>query len=366
MAPSPTTVDVTAPGTRHLEYVFPDGSMSVYDIDHDHALVSTASLPTKGGVRGVSVSPKEHALFVSYGGDGGPNGNGGLLRYDLVAKTVTWDRHYGHGIDSMALSADGTRLYVPDGELTGDGLWYVVDTASGQEISVIHAGAGAHNTVTGLSGRYVYLGGRDHDELEVFDTTSGQITKRIGPLRSGVRPFTVNGRETLAFTTATGFLGFQVSDLTTGKVLYTETFAGFTWDPKTFGATAPSHGISLSPDEREVYVVDAPNSTVHIFDVSGLPAAPPRPVADVRLAHPMAGNEVGCAYDCIRDGWVQHSRDGRFVYVGDSGDVIATATHTIVGFLPALRDTRKSLEIDWQGDQAVFTTSRHGLGYVIS
>jgi len=360
-----TTLDLAAPDVRHLEYVLLDGSVVVYDADHGWAQVDTFALPqTKAGVRGVAADPAGHALYVSYGGDGRVNGNGSMLRYDLVAKRVVWDRHYSHGIDSMALSTDGATIYLPDGELAQDGLWYAVSAATGDEQGSIDGPIGAHNTVAGLHGRYVYLGGRDHNELEVFDRTAGKVVRKVGPLKSGVRPFTVNGRETLAFTTATGFLGFQVSDLTTGRVLFTETFAGFSYDPKKFSPSAPSHGITLAPDEREVYVVDAPNSVIHVFDVTGLPAAPPRPVADIRLTHGFVGSESPCAYDCARDGWLQHSRDGRFVYVGDSGDVIDTATHKVVAFLSALANSRKMIEIDWRGTVPVGTTTRHGLGYV--
>jgi DNA-binding beta-propeller fold protein YncE len=357
-----TTVDLRAADVRHLEYVLLDGSIVVYDIDHGHRQVDTIPLPqTAAGVRGVTADPASRALFISYGGDGGVRGNGSVLRWDLLTHQTAWDRHYGHGIDSLAVSDDGKTLFVPDGELASDGVWHVVSAATGDETGTIQGGAGAHNTVA--RGTRVYMGGRDHDELEVYDTAQAKIVAEAGPLKSGVRPFTVNARGNLAFTTATGFLGFQVSDLDRGKVLYTQQFAGFTFDPKTFPASAPSHGISLSPDEHEVYVVDGPNSVIHVFDVRGLPAAPPRPVADIALAHPFSGAESPCAYDCARDGWVQHSRDGRFVYVGDSGDVIDTATRTVVAFLPALRESRKHLEIDWRGDDVVATSTRHGLGY---
>jgi hypothetical protein len=46
----------------------------------------------------------------------------------------------------------------------------------------------------------------------------------------------------------------------------------------------------------------------------------------LRTPHKLVGDENSCFYDCAKDGWTQHGRDGRFVYVGDSGDVIATAT----------------------------------------
>jgi len=77
----------------------------------------------------------------------------------------------------------------------------------------------------------------------------------------------------------------------------------------------------------------------------------------------MTGTEEPCTNDCERDGWLQHSRDGRYVYVGDSGDVIDTRTGKIVAFLPALRETRKMLEIDWRAGKPVATTTRSGVGY---
>ncbi|HEY3021310.1 MAG TPA: hypothetical protein VGJ32_14025 [Solirubrobacteraceae bacterium] len=350
---------------RHYEYVFPDGQMDVYDIDHGHRLVEHRAFPGVRGIRGVAASPATHALYISHGGDGGSNGSGSLLKYDLVAKRVVWDRSYPSGIDSMAISRDGARIYMPTGEQSPSGIWNVIDAGAGDVIGRIHAGAGPHNTIVGLRGTRVYLGGRNHRYLEVADTASDRVVKRIGPLRSGVRPFTINGRETIAYTTATGFLGFQVSSIATGRVLATVTFGRrFSWDPSTFGPTAPSHGISLSPDERRLWVLDAPNSYVHVFDVSRVPRRRPRPIADVRLSHPMTGDESPCSYDCARDGWIQHSRSGRFVYVGDSGDVISTSTFKRVAYLPPLRNTRKHLEIDWRGGVPVATTTRSGLGYV--
>jgi hypothetical protein len=85
---------------------------------------------------------------------------------------------------------------------------------------------------------------------------------------------------------------------------------------------------------------------------------------NIRLSHPMSGEESPCSYDCARDGWVQHSLDGRFVYIGDSGDVIDTRSYRRVAYLDPLRNTRKMLEIDWRGGLPVATSSRQGLGYV--
>jgi DNA-binding beta-propeller fold protein YncE len=357
---------VASSATRHYEYVFPDGAMYVYDIDDHQRLVQTVQLPGITGIRGVVASPRTHILYISHGGDGGGSGNNGsLLAYDLVSQRVLWDHAYSRGVDSMAISPDGRRIYLPDGELSTDGIWSVVDAGTGDVIGEIPAGLGPHNTVMSLDGKRVYLGGRNYAYLDVASTDTNRVIRRVGPLKSGVRPFTVNGRGTIAYTTATGFLGFQVSSITTGRVLYTVTFGSrFRWNPATFPASAPSHGISLSPDERRLWVIDGPNSYVHVFDVTGVPRRPPRLIANIRLAHPLTGLESSCSYDCQRDGWLQHSRSGCFLYVGDSGDVYSALTLRPVAFLAPLRDTRKMLEIDWRNGLPVATSSRTGLGYV--
>jgi WD40 repeat protein len=354
-------VSAPAPPAQRLEYVFDDGLISVYDIDRQQQLVKTIALPqTSAGIRGATVSPATHMLFVSYGGDGGGNGNGSVLAYDLLGERVVWAVHLSTGIDSGAVSSDGSVVYMPTGENTQSGVWNVLDARTGAVIGSIQGGAGSHNTIASGNGRYVYLGGRNHDYLDVAETATGHVFE-VGPLMGGVRPFTVNGTNTIAFTTATGFDGFQVSSIVSRKVLFTVPFGSV---PSGLPFSAPSHGISLSPDEKQVYVVDAVHKQVQVYDVSGVAQG----VAPVHLASiPVSGwsgRESPCAYDCGRDGWLQHSLDGRFVYVGDSGEVIETASRRVLMVLPTLANTRKSLEIDWSGGVPVATSGRNGVGYV--
>ena len=157
----------------------------------------------------------------------------------------------------------------------------------------------------------------------------------------------------VAFLTQRGLLGVRVVDISTNRTLYVTHFKGFTWNP-SFGPDPPSHGLSLAPDRPELWVLDAPNSVVHVFDVSGLPGGPPRKLADIRLSKPISGDESPCSRACGRIGSLLHSADGRFVYVGDAGDVIDTRTREIVANLEALHNSRTQLEVDWVGGKAVF------------
>ena len=53
------------------------------------------------------------------------------------------------------------------------------------------------------------------------DAATHQILKRIGPVTGGpgVRPFTVNGAETLAFMTVAGVIGFHQVTMSSGRDL---------------------------------------------------------------------------------------------------------------------------------------------------
>jgi hypothetical protein len=369
------TMPAVDTATHHYEYVFVPGWIYVYDIDNGHAFVKTISVPTTAGPRGQAVSPSDGMLYISYGGDGGKYGNGSMLQYNLIRDSIGWVKNYSHGIDSHAITPDGKTIYMPDGELSLDGKWYIVNASDGSETGVITTnGHGPHNTCVNLSGTRVYMGERNpnnvgNDSFYVASTSTNQVTKSVGRMQNGVRPFTINGAETFAFVTITEMLGFQVCDLTARTVPYTIdlTTMGFPKSTCTGSTcqTIPSHGISLSPDEREIYVVDNANSYIHVFDVSRIAQhVAPVKVADIKLQNLFVGSDSGCVYDCVKSGWVHHSLDGRYVYVGQSGDVISTATRTIVANLPALKNSREMLEIDWKNGVPVATSTRTGLGYI--
>ncbi len=342
---------------RYL-YVFPDRGLDVYDIAAHQRLVLHLDLPEAHAMRGVAAAIPTHRLFLSVGGNGGANGNGSVVAIDLLTNRVVWQHHYTTGTDGLAVTPDGSWLYIPVGEHTMDDRWRVADARTGKIVAEIHAGPGPHNTVMSPDGRLVYLGPRNSRYLYVASTRTNRIVRRVGPLLPGVRPFTIDPTRHLAYTTATGFLGFQVSSLSSGRALYTVPVRGFA-SGKSLGT--PSHGITLTPDGRKVFVIDVPNGYVHAYDVSRVPAKPPRHVADIALRHLMGGHESPCGGDCGRAGWLLTSLDGRYVYVGDSGDVIGTRSLAVVGFIPALANSRYPIEIDWRNGVPIRTSTRSGI-----
>jgi DNA-binding beta-propeller fold protein YncE len=346
-----------AAGWHRYEYVFPDRELDVFQAQPPFRLVERVRIPQFHSLRGVAVSPSSGTIFASVGGNGGSSGNGMVVAYDLFTNRVRWRRSFPTGTDSLAITPDGRTLYVPEGERSMADVWYVVDSSTGRVRSRIHAAPGPHNTIVGPDGSKVYLGPRNSRYLVVASTATNAVISRVGPLRPGVRPFTIDEARGLAYTTATGFLGFQVSSLRTGRVLYTVPIR-FPWR-RSLGT--PSHGIALTPDERTLAVIDVPNSYVHVFDVSRLPTRAPRHVADVRLDHSMKGKEHPCGGDCGRAGWLQYGLDGRYLWVADDGDVVSAATNRPVAYIPALANSRYLFELDWRGARPVRSGGRSGI-----
>ena len=350
--------------TTHWVYAVDDGEVYAYNIDNNHALVKQFPIP-EAGKRGIAMSPTRGLLYVSECGMNNCAGiSGSLLAYDLVHDVVAWIANYSFGIDQLAITPDGKTIYMPHGEDASDGTHSLLDASDGKPIGSINTGTNGHNTVVSLDGTKAYLtgySGNNYNYAHVVNTSNNQVTLNAGPTLNGIRPFTVNGKNTLMLTTSSNACGFQVLSLSSGNVLYTVTFSGScNWSI----STAPSHGVSFSPDEKRAYIMDAPLDELEVYDVSGLPNTAPRFVATVPLSS-LNGNESPCETYCEREGWVLNDLSGRYVYVGDTGDVVDTSTLKVVKTLPALTNTRQVIEIDWTNGTTSATSTRFGMGRVM-
>jgi DNA-binding beta-propeller fold protein YncE len=241
---------------------------------------------------------------------------------------VLWSRSYdGHCCDRPAVSPDGQTIYAP---AFGRATWYVVDAATGELRASIGVTGWPRSTMFSGDGRRAYLAAWDSRVLSVADTARHEIVKTIGPFSGSLCPFTTNHASTLAFANVDGLVGFEVGDAQTGLVLDSVAVTEHDTDAKRY--ECPSHGIAFTPDERELWVADGVRNRLVVFDARVYP-----PVQRTTVA--------------LKDQprWIAFSVDGRYVYPS-TGDVIDTATRTIVGALessPGVKVTSTVLfEID--------------------
>lgn len=337
---------VAAPGIR--SYLQHGGhGLLVFDIDNGHRFVKR--IPTAGrdpegkplSSKGIVASAVTKRIWIST--------TQTLTSIDLLTEKILWEKSYEGGCDRMALSPDGKVIYLPSFEKDH---WHVVDALTGEVIKRLEPKSGAHNTVFGLDGKRVYLAGLKSNWLNIADTKDHSLIKPVGPFGNVIRPLTVNGNQTLCFVNVNELLGFEVGDLRTGKMLHRVEVKGFEQGPIK-RHRCPSHGIALTPDEKEIWVCDAFNQRMHVFDATVMP---PRQVASIQLQREQPG-------------WITFSLDGRYAYPS-TGEVIDVKTRKII---TGLKDehgvdvhSEKLLEIDFNGDQPVRTGDQFGIGRVRS
>src|SRR5207248_11763966 len=135
----------------------------------------------------------------------------------------------------------------------------------GSIITTIETKSGSHNTVVSRDGSRMYLAGLKSNLLRVADTTTHKVIQEVGPFSASIRPFTTNSAADRCYVCVNDLLGFEIGDLVTGKKLYRVEVTSFDKGPvKMHGC--PSHGIGLTPDEKELWLCDAHNRKLHIFD----------------------------------------------------------------------------------------------------
>ncbi len=152
----------------------------------------------------------------------------------------------------------------------------------------------------------------------------------------------------MAYVTVDSLLGFEVGSLVTGKKVSTIEVEGWTKGPVRRHGN-PSHGIGLTPDEKEIWLCDGFNMRMHVFS-----AVPPyQQLTSIPLQD--------------MPGWINFSVDGKYAYPS-SGEVIDVKNRKVI---MNLKDefnnnvaSEKLLEIDFAGKKAVHAGDQFAIGRV--
>lgn len=334
---------VATPGIRnYLE--FGGHGLLVFDIDDGHKLlkrIKTSGFDKSGkplNVKGIVANAKTNRVYISTIET--------LQCIDLLTEKLLWEKPYEGGTDRMAIDPNGKFIYMPSLEKDH---WHVLDAMTGDVIKKLIPKSGSHNTIVGLDGKWAYLAGLKSPVLNISDTGKHEITKTVGPFSNMIRPFTINGAQTLAYVNVNDLLGFEIGDIRTGKMLARVEVTGFEKGPvKRHGC--PSHGIGLTPDEKEVWIADGHNQHIHVFDNTVMP---PKQIASLPVRE--------------QPGWVTFSIDGKYAYPS-TGEVFDVKTKKLITKLADEKGgevhSEKMMEIDFKGGKPVRTGDQFGLGRV--
>jgi DNA-binding beta-propeller fold protein YncE len=309
---------VTLPGTLEGSWDQNGNGIVVLDAKNNYNFIKripTWDIPASRypeQVAGVTASPVTQMIYVAT--------RGRLGAWDLTTEKKVWENAYdGQCCERPQIAPDGSFLYV--GSDLKD-FWYVVNPKTGELITKVQSplSPGAHNLNLSLDGKLAFMS-PNGKVMGIADTAHHKLMKTIA-FPDNIRVFVVNHDASLIYSNTNNLLGFVIADVKTGQILHKVEVQGFGW-PEKWNITprpriphgCPSHGIALTNDEKELWLVDGLNNYIHIFDNTRMP---PKQVASIKTS---AGPY-----------WITVGLDGKLAYVS-SGDVIDMKTRKIVGQL---------------------------------
>jgi DNA-binding beta-propeller fold protein YncE len=309
-------------GAKELIYAAVPGSIVVLDAKDNYSFVKRINFQWRPApiapesVSAMMANPVTNMIYVST--------RGHLIAVDLLTEKVVWDNAYEPG------------TCCERGEITPDGLTLVVGSDLKNFHRVIDAKTGEvkgtiptpmsmfnHNMNLSLDGKTDFAA-PNGVTMTIADVPSRKPIKTI-TFSDHIRVFVINHDATRIYANLNNLLGFEIADVKSGKVIKRIEAPAEMWkakwaDPNLnfFGHGAPMHGIALTPDESEVWIPDAINNQVLVYDNTG--------------EWPVLAPDRSFKTNGAPNGWITMGLDGKRAYMA-SGDVVDVASHTIVGQL---------------------------------
>ena len=351
----PVSKMAEAASERHLLYIAEPGirnyveyggvGVLVYDIGAAYKFVKripTWTVPAgqePENVKGVAASAKTGRIFVTT--------IKRLCAIDLVTEKMVWEAAPDGGCDRLAISPDGTTLYVPS--LEGPH-WNVIERAGRQHHQEdrhglrraqhrVLAWTAAAPTSPGCTRRCCRWPTRRR-------TPSSQT---VGPFGNVIRPFTVNGGADACLRQRQRAARLRDRRHHDRQGAASGRGQGIREGPGQAARLPEPRRRTHARTRSELWLCDGHNNAVHVFDNTVMP--PKQMPTHQAFA--------------ISPGWVTFSIDGKHAYPS-TGEVFDTRSKKLIASLQDEQGrqigSEKLLEIVFDGTKPVKTGDQFGLG----
>ena len=308
-------------GEKELIYAAVPGSIVVLDAKNNYNFVKRivfeqqpATLPLES-IAGMAASTATNMVYVST--------RGHLYAIDLLTEKVVWKNAYEPGTccERGQVTPDGLTLEVGS-DLKN--FHRVIDARTGQVKGIIPTPQSMfnHNMNMSPDGKTTF-DAANGNTMTIADMATMKPTGTI-TFSDHVRVFVINHDATRVYANLNNLLGFEIADVKTRKIIKRIEAPAEMWkakwaDPNQhfYGHGAPMHGIAMTPDESEIWIPDAINNQVLVYDNTG-----EWPKLDLSKSIKTEAP----------NGWITMGLDGKLAYMA-SGDVVDVKTHKIVGLL---------------------------------
>jgi DNA-binding beta-propeller fold protein YncE len=323
----------------------------VLDVDRNFGFVkriptwNTPASMSPEEVSGIAASRATNMVYLAT--------RGRLAAFDLGADKKVWENSYdGPCCERPEVTPDGKTLVV--GSDLKD-FWYVIDAQTGSLKGKIQAPKSnfAHNMALSADGKTAFMA-PNGVTMTVGDVASREAIKTI-TFSDHIRPFVINHDATRVYANLNNLLGFEIADVKTGKVIKRIEAPAEMWKAKWadlnqhfYGHGCPSHGIALTPDESELWVVDNINYGVLVYDNTG-------EWPTLKTTFPTTASAD----------WITMGIGGQYAFLS-SGDVVDVRTKKIVAQMKdeygKTMHSEKLLEMEFSNGKLLRTVSQFGEG----
>ncbi len=257
---------------------------------------------------------------------------------DLSTLKVAGTIPVGNQPHGLCAPADGRRLFVT---VESERNLKILDTASGKILATIPVTGRPNECAATPDGRYVGVPIRDGDAVDIVDTAAKKVVKALPvktphncvnsgdshslyvssmgsgeidridldkmeysahiPVGGIPRPYAVAHNQQRLYTALTNLHGFAVADIPARQVIARVELPPAPPLDCPLEVNTPTHGLALTPDDRQLWVTSLADGGVYVWDVAARKAS-----AMIRVGK------------CPN--WIVISPDGRYVAVSNSED----------------------------------------------
>ncbi len=232
----------------------------------DLTVIDPVSLRVIGNIKvgskphGLVASPSRDRIYVSV------EGTNRLLAVDTTSHRIVGQAEVGQTPNQVTVTADGKFVYVP---LRGQAAVDIVDTTTMKVVKRVALAEWPHNSYTSADGKRVYVTTINGKKIFVFDPSTHNILSIIEP-GGKVRPVALTKDGSLMYVALSELHGFAVVDVQQRKTIKRVELAPLPPDTPRPYLDTYTHGLALTPDERELWVTSCAGGAVWVFSVPDL------------------------------------------------------------------------------------------------
>src|SRR5215472_4205527 len=224
---------------------------------------------------------------------------------DLASRKVIDDIHVGKGVHGICAPADGRRIFTT---IESERNLKIIDTATDKIVNTVSLTGRPNQCSTTPDGHYVGVPVRDRNSIDIVDTELNKVVKVLPvstphnsynassndqmfvssmgdhaidlidlktmsyiakiPVGGIPRPYAVSRDGRILYSALTDLHGFVIASVPDRKLIERVELPKAPPSACILEPRTPTHGLALTPDDKQLWVTSLGDSGVYVYDVA--------------------------------------------------------------------------------------------------